>query len=76
MNLKEARQHYEESLLDAVDIIPNTGIKGEWVLLMKDRDGKSYFLVSDNDDIRSFGSMDDAVKMLQSIGFKRAKLFF
>ncbi|UZE96277.1 hypothetical protein [Alkalimarinus alittae] len=76
MRLEEAKKSNNESILVAADIVPNSAKKGDWVLLMKERDGKSHFLVTDNDEIQSFKSIDDAVKALQHIGYRRAKLFF
>ena len=76
MRLEEAKKSYNKSILAAVDIVPNSAKKGDWVLLMKERDGKSHFLIGDNEEVLSFQSMDDAVHALKSIGFRRAKLFF
>ena len=76
MKIEEAKAGYEASTLVSIDLIPNTSIKGEWVILIKDREGKSYFLINQNEDILSFRSINDAVETMQSIGFRRAKLFF
>lgn len=76
MTLDEAKKSYSESFLVSIDVTPNPTLKGTWLVLMHDRDGKSYFLVSDNEDVLSFQTVDSAIEILQSIGFRRAKLFF
>ena len=75
MKLDEAKKSYRESVLVSVDVIPNTAQKRSYILLMHNDDGESYFLVSNTDEILSFKSVDEAIKTLKSIGFRRAKLF-
>jgi len=76
MTLDEAIKSYSESVLVAINITPNPTQKGSWIVLMHDREGKSHFLVSDSKDVLSFQTVDDAVKILKEIGFRRAKLLF
>lgn len=76
MNLNEAKNSYDGFLLASVRVVPNTVEKGEWLIFIKDKKGKSYFLVSENDEVISFKSIDNAIDTIRQIGFRRAKVFF
>ncbi|HKK56139.1 hypothetical protein [Marinobacter sp.] len=43
---------------------------------MKLNDGKSFFLISDDDQVWAYPTLDDAVNTLDEIGFVRAEVMF
>lgn len=75
MNIRELQDLQLNSDLDVVDLLPNTISRDEWLVMIKDKQGKSFFLVDDNNEVRSFKSLDDIAALLREVGCKRAKLF-
>ncbi|ARU59119.1 hypothetical protein OLMES_5135 [Oleiphilus messinensis] len=75
MTLDQLQSMYAAAELAAVNILPNASSAGEWVLLVKDKQGKSHFLVAGDEKVQSFSSIDAASVVVREIGFKRAKLF-
>jgi len=48
----------------------------EWILLFKERQGYSHFLVTDDEKVCSYSSVDAAIEALRTLGFKRAEIMF
>ncbi len=50
--------------------------KKEWILLFEERQGHSHFLVTDDEKVCSYSSVDSALETLSALGFKRAEIMF
>lgn len=72
-DIKELR---EKGRVDAVKIVRSPADASEWVVLFKENDGKSYFLVSDDDEVCSYSTLDAVVEALDAFGFTRAEVLF
>ncbi|EMP56882.1 hypothetical protein MSNKSG1_03195 [Marinobacter santoriniensis NKSG1] len=62
--------------MDSVKIVRSPADANEWVVLFKEKDGKSFFLISDNDQVCSYATLDAAVHALDALGFARAEVLF
>lgn len=76
MRESEIRAIREKGNLGPVKILRSPTQTRMWILLFKEPNGKSFFLVSDNDEMRSYSTVDDAVETLHSLGFSRAEILF
>ncbi len=66
----------DDGRLVAVHVLPNPAQSKEWILMFKERGGRSHFLVSETEQITSFETLEAAVHTLRSVGFKRAEIMF
>ncbi len=66
----------EDNRVDSVKIVRSPSDASEWVVLFKEIEGKSFFLVSDDDQVCSYLTLDAAVETLDSLGFARAEVLF
>jgi hypothetical protein len=57
-------------------VIANPANTHEWIILFKKDAGRSYFLVNDNEEIESFGRLDDLIHELRELGIKSAEVHF
>ena len=62
--------------MDSVKIVRSPADASEWVVLFKEKDGKSFFLISDDDQVSSYVTLDTAVQELDALGFARAEVLF
>lgn len=62
--------------MDSVKIVRSPADASEWVVLFKEKDGKSFFLISDDDRVCSYVTLDTAVQELDALGFARAEVLF
>lgn len=76
MKKHEIRTLREQSHVDSVKIIRSPSDASEWVVLFKLVDGKSFLLVSDDDQVCSYVALDAAVQALDALGFARAEVLF
>ena len=66
----------ENSRVDSVKIVRSPSDAREWVVLFKEIEGKSFFLISDDDEVCSYATLDAAVEVLDALGFARAEILF
>lgn len=66
----------EQSQVDSVKIVRSPSDASEWVVLIKMLGGQSFFLISDDEEVRSYASLDTAVAELDALGFARAEVLF
>ncbi len=66
----------EESRVVSVKIVRSPSDAREWVVLFKEIEGKSFFLISDDDQVCSYATLDAAVEALDALGFARAEVLF
>lgn len=76
MKKHEIKALLGKSRVDAVKIVRSPSDPQEWVVLFKEVEGKSFFLVSDDDQVCSYATLDAAVEILDELGFARAEVLF
>ncbi len=76
MKRNEIKELLEKDRIDAVKIMRSPADPGQWIVLLKLNDGKSFFLISDDDQVWAYPTLDDAVNTLDEIGFVRAEVMF
>lgn len=76
MKKNEIKKLREKGRVDAVKIVRSPADASKWVVLFKENDGKSYFLVSDDDEVCSYSTLDAVVEALDALGFARAEVLF
>ncbi|MBU2954994.1 hypothetical protein [Marinobacter sp. F3R08] len=76
MKKQEIKALREDNRVDSVKIVRSPSDASKWVVLFKEIDGKSFFLVSDDDQVCSYLTLDTAVETLDSLGFARAEVLF
>lgn len=62
--------------LVAVQILPSSAKAKEWLLLFEENSGHSYFLISDENKVQVFQTVEDALNMLSELEFYRAEIVF
>jgi len=62
--------------IDSVKIVRSPSDANEWLVLIKILGGQSFFLISDDDEVCSYASLDTAVAELDALGFARAEVLF
>lgn len=76
MKKHEIKARREENRVDSVKIVRSPSDAHEWVVLFKEIEGKSFFLISDDDQVCSYATLDEAVEVLDTLGFARAEVLF
>lgn len=76
MQKNEIEALRKKSLVDSVKIVRSPSDASEWLVLFKEKDGKSFFLISDDDQVCSYATLDAAVQALDALGFARAEVLF
>ncbi len=76
MKKNEIKELREKGHVDAVKIVRSPADASEWVVLFKENDGKSFFLVSDDDEVCSYVTLDTVIEALDALGFARAEVLF
>lgn len=66
----------EKNCVDSVKIVRSPSDVREWVVLFKDIEGKSFFLVSEDDEVCSYVTLDAAIEALDALEFARAEVLF
>ncbi|TDT37691.1 hypothetical protein DES49_2648 [Halospina denitrificans] len=67
---------HREQRIDAVSIMPAPSREKHWILFFEESEGRSYFLLNEEDEVSQFKTIDSAVEELQALGFKRADIRF
>lgn len=76
MKKHEIRTLREKSHVDSVRIVRSPSDASEWVVLFEVLGGKSFLLISDDDQVCSYVTLDTAVEALDTLGFARAEVLF
>lgn len=74
MKREQVRQRHAEGQISATHVIQNPASPGEWIVFFKKSAGRSYFLVDDNDEVESFGHLDELVDTVRGLGIKFAEI--
>jgi hypothetical protein len=76
MKREDVKTKHGEGMHFDTHVIVNPANTNEWIILFKKEEGRSYFLVNDNEEIESFVHLDDVIHELRSIGIKSAEVHF
>jgi len=76
MKKHEIKVLREKRQVDSVKIVRSPSDASEWVVLAKILGGQSFFLISDDNEVCSYTSLDTAVAELDALGFARAEVLF
>jgi hypothetical protein len=74
MKREQIRERHAEGCISATHVIQNPANSGEWIVFFKKSAGRSYFLVDDNDEVESFGRLDDLIETIRGLGIKFAEI--
>ncbi len=76
MNRKTVKSKHAEGVTFDTHVIANPTNPKEWIVFFKKDAGRSYFLVDDNEEVESFGHLDDLIAELRDLGLKTAEIHF
>jgi len=76
MKREDVKTKHGEGMHFDTHVIANPANTQEWIILFKKEEGRSYFLVNDNEEIESFGHLDELVHELRELGIKSAEVHF
>jgi len=74
MKREQVRERHAEGLITATHVIQNPAELGEWIVFFKKSAGRSYFLVDDNDEVESFGKLDELIETVRGLGIRFAEI--
>ena len=74
MKREQVRKCHAEGHISATHVIQNPANPGEWIVFFKKSAGRSYFLVDENDEVESFGRLDDLIEVVRGLGIKFAEI--
>ena len=74
MKREQVRERHAEGLISATHVIQNPAELGEWIVFFKKSAGRSYFLVDDNDEVESFGKLDELIETVRGLGIRFAEI--
>ncbi|AZO90402.1 hypothetical protein BOO88_16285 [Stutzerimonas stutzeri] len=74
MKREQVWERHAEGLISATHVIQNPAELGEWIVFFKKSAGRSYFLVDDNDEVESFGKLDDLIETVRGLGIRFAEI--
>ncbi|MBA1429013.1 hypothetical protein IFT37_19725 [Pseudomonas fluorescens] len=74
MKREHVKDRHAEGQITATHVIQNPADLGEWIVFFKKSDGRSYFLVDDQDEVESFPRLDDLIETLRGLGIKFAEV--
>ena len=76
MKREDVKTKHGEGMHFDTHVIANPANTHEWIVLFKKDAGRSYFLVNDNEEVESFGRLDDLIHELRELGIKSAEVHF
>ena len=76
MNRKTVKTKHAEGVTFDSHVIANPTNPKEWIVFFKKDAGRSFFLVDDNEEVESFGHLDDLIAELRDLGLKTAEIHF
>ncbi|CRL52204.1 hypothetical protein PSHI_54090 [Pseudomonas sp. URMO17WK12:I11] len=76
MNRKNVKDKHAEGVTFDTHVIANPTNPKEWIVFFKKDAGRSYFLVDDNEEVETFGHLDDLIAELRDLGLKTAEIHF
>ena len=74
MKREDVKAKHGEGMHFDTHVITNPANTNEWIILFEKEAGISYFLVNDNEEIESFGHLDDLIHELRHMGIKSVEV--
>ncbi|MCF5722575.1 hypothetical protein [Pseudomonas syringae] len=74
MKREHVKARQAEGQISATHVIQNPADLDEWIVFFKKGDGRSFFLVDDQDEVESFASVDKLTETLRGLGIKFAEI--
>ena len=74
MKREHVKARHAEGQISATHVIQNPADLDEWIVFFKKGDGRSFFLVDDQDEVESFASVDTLTETLRGLGIKFAEI--
>lgn len=74
MKREHVKARQAEGQISATHVIQNPADLDEWIVFFKKGDGRSFFLVDDQDEVESFASVDTLTETLRGLGIKFAEI--
>lgn len=74
MKREDVITRHAQGSISATHVIQNPATPGEWIVFFKKSEGRSFFLVDDQDEVESFSSLDALVETVRSLGIKFAEI--
>lgn len=74
MKREQVREQHAQGYVCATHVIQNPAAPEEWIVFFKKSAGRSFFLVDDNDEVESFGRLDDLIETVRGLGIKFAEI--
>lgn len=76
MNREAVKSNHAKGVTFDTHVIANPTHPKEWIVFFKKEAGTSFFLVDGNEEVESFGQLDDLVAELRDLGLKTAEIHF
>ena len=74
MKREDVITRHAQGSISATHVIQNPATPGEWIVFFKKSEGRSFFLVDDQDEVESFPRLDDLIEILRGLGIKFAEV--
>ena len=74
MKREHVKARQAEGQISATHVIQNPADLDEWIVFFKKGDGRSFFLVDDQDEVESFASVDTLTETSRGLGIKFAEI--
>ncbi len=76
MKREDVKTKHGEGMHFDTHVIANRPTRTSGSFFYKKDAGRSYFLVNDNEEVESFGRLDDLIHELRELGIKSAEVHF
>lgn len=74
MKREDVITRHAQGSISATHVIQNPAAPGEWIVFFKKSEGRSFFLVDDQDEVESFTGLDALIETVRSLGIKFAEI--
>lgn len=76
MNRNDIKAKQAEGAIFDTHVIANPTNTKEWIVFFKKEAGRSYFLVDEQEEVKSFIHLDELIEELRDLGLKNAEIHF
>lgn len=76
MNRDDVKNKHAEGVTFDTHVIANPTKTSEWIVFFKKNAGRSFFLVDAQEEVESFGHLNDLIEELRDLGIKTAEIHF
>lgn len=75
MQVFAAQSLYTSDLLECAELHPSPNDTKLWVVLIRTIEGKTYFIIDENEIVRQV-DLNTAVSIIRQVGFHSVEIFF